>query len=267
MHVHRSLAAITLAASLFATEVCSAEDHGAAIASAARLQVAAQRLAHDIQAAAGGDVLAFSNLEQMNPQLEVEVEQLRSVDQRGEISKAWTALNGGARNIVEKRQRILDAHAANRDLQENAPMLLVELDEAARALIESKAPASQLYLVMRQMVILERMRQSASTILRGGPEAAMTGDRLARDASMFGSVLEGLLKGNRERGIEAVTDTRLRGILENVDRRWRALEPVQEKLVESMGDLGDASEAGPMARADSEKIVHEVDKLIIRLLD
>ncbi len=145
---------------------------------------------------------------------------------RRQLARVESAAGGWLRNcaaIDEARGEILALHDAAADVDARLPALQAQIDLAARQLAESGQPASQAYLVVRQMLLLERIRAGARRVLDAGPDAVAAADRLARDQAIFVQVLDGLLRGSPESSIQAVTDAVAREQLGQVREQFDGL--------------------------------------------
>ena len=88
------------------------------------------------------------------------------------------------------------------------PQLQAQLNEVVRAMSASGAQSSQIYNALQQVVVAGTMARRVTEMRAGGSGAAMAGDALARDAVVFGQVLEGLRNGNADLGIAPAAQCR-----------------------------------------------------------
>src|SRR4030095_3075322 len=94
------------------------------------------------------------------------------------------------------------------------------LDEVVRAMSDAGAPASQINLANRQIVLADRMSRRVTEILAGGDGTLHASDGRSRDSAVFGQVLAGLKNGNDEVGVQRVTSTAALDAVNSVDKLY-----------------------------------------------
>ena len=84
------------------------------------------------------------------------------------------------------------------------PQLQEEYDSIVQNLIRNGAPAAQVAEARAQSWRAERIARNIDKLLAGGDDAEAAADEFSADALMFGQVLNGMLVGDREIGIDRV---------------------------------------------------------------
>lgn len=215
---------------------------------AAEVQVESQRLGNFAQLAADGDEAAFAKLAESSSRLQSVVQALSigSIDENvdgykndqmaplasasvNRLEEAWNAASTDADRIVSSREQLLSVVKTGRSFVNNVPRLSARLDEVVKSLADANAPASQISLANRQVVIANRMAQSVTEILAGGEnsEAALT--KLTRDENLFNSVLNGFKQGNPDLNVSRVTSA---ASINAVDEAIRVYEEAKVQLDE-----------------------------------
>jgi twitching motility protein PilJ len=92
---------------------------------------------------------------------------------------------------------VLSLHQVAATLAETVPQLQVEYEKVVEILLQSGAPASQVAVAQRQLLLAERILGSVNTVLAGDESSVQAADAFGRDASRFGQVLNGMLKATR----------------------------------------------------------------------
>jgi hypothetical protein len=121
-------------------------------------------------------------------------------------------------------------YVAERSLHERAPQLLASWEEVIRGMGDSGAPASQVQIANRQVVLVERMAQRATEAMAGGDRGVSAADALSRDQAVYSQVLDGMQKGNPELGLERVASSRAQAAL----TKLQALQVTQAGAAEAL---------------------------------
>jgi twitching motility protein PilJ len=138
------------------------------------------------------------------------------------VTDTWTKMSGDANRILKSQDQIVNLSDTANSFNARIPQISARLDEVVRAMSDAGAPASQINLANRQIVLAERMRSRVTEILSGGDRAVTAADALSRDSAVFGQVLAGLKNGNDEVGVQRVTSTAALDAVNAVDKLYAA---------------------------------------------
>jgi twitching motility protein PilJ len=108
----------------------------------------------------------------------------------------WENLRKNTDTILASEQTVLSLHQVAATLAETVPQLQVEYEKVVEILLQRGAPASQVAVAQRQLLLAERILGSVNTVLAGDESAVQAADAFGRDARRFGQVLNGMLNGN-----------------------------------------------------------------------
>ncbi len=159
------------------------------------------------------------------------------------VIEAWEPIAKAADTIDGATSLVLDVSDTATDFSENVRMLSSKMDELVAVLVDNGAPGDTVYLATRQILLSDRMLRRVSDIQKGGDEAISAADQFGRDARMFGQVLDGLMNGDAEVGIRALTDPRAREILGEVQDLYSGIGENVGKIQEASTDLFEVTEA------------------------
>ncbi len=168
--------------------------------------------------------------------------------------------------LAEARDDLLALHDAAGDFDAGAPALQALLDLAARQLVEADQP-SQVYLIARQALLVERLRGGIQRVLAGGAGAISAADRLSRDQAVFNMTLTGLLQGSRELAIEAVADPAALEHLRQVRTQFDAVEASLTLVVDRAVGVLETREALDTQHQQGSDLVASLRQLSARLLE
>jgi twitching motility protein PilJ len=235
--------------------------------SASDLQVLSQQLAVQSQEAVGGDAQAFESLRATKAAIDEDVQQLNAnfggtVGVAGPIetvSKTWQPLGKNAEQVLASEKAVLALAGNAESFANRLPQLQARLDELVRAMSASGSPSSQVYLALRQVVLSGTMARRITEIRAGGPGAAIAGDALARDAAVFGNVLDGLRKGSPD--VTALGNASAVAALGQAETVWRDMKTDLDAILGSSQNLFRAQAAANSITAGSDELLNTSESL------
>jgi twitching motility protein PilJ len=172
-----------------------------------------------------------------------------------QLDQEWARLGSELEAIAARQTAHEELQRALTRLQGVATRMLVTSDDLVVAMTAAEETPEQLRVAARQLMLIQRMMVNGERLIRGGKGRLTAADRLGRDAVLFGNVNNGLLNGNPELGIEAVTDEAARDLLVSTGHLFREASRQVQNIVRQSVDLTRLQEAlGDAARA-SDAIV------------
>ena len=218
---------------------------------AADLQVLSQQLANQGNEAVGGNAKAYTAFKATRGRINQTITELQSRfgDEPGvkgaldRLLTTWKPLDASANQIVTAEPAVLAlAGNANR-FGAQVPQLQAQLNEVVRAMSATGAPAPQVYSALQEVVVAGRMARNVTEMRAGGSTATMAGDALARDALVFGQVLEGLRSGSEELGIAPLRAPAALQTLEQSQTLWTGMKRDLDAILGSSRNLFAAQSA------------------------
>lgn len=242
---------------------------GGASSAASDLQVNSQKLAVQGQEAVGGDAAAFAAFKETRAQIVQDVEQLNAnfgttAGVSGPIktvTDSWGPLGKSADQVISSEKAVL-ALAGNADsFTSRVPQLQARLDELVRAMSASGSPSSQVYIALRQVVLSGTMSRRITEIRAGGSGAALAGEALARDATVFGNVLTGLRKGDAAFGVTPLGNSNALAALTQAETLWLEMKKDLDAILSSSQNLFAAQAAAESITGGSNKLLADSQNL------
>jgi len=236
---------------------------------AADLQVLSQQLANQGRDAVTGNAAAFKEFRATRAQIATEVSGLQSrfgsepgvSGPLAQLVQTWTPLAKNAEQIVASEQAVL-ALSGNADrFVGRVPQLQAQLNEVVRAMTAGGAPAAQVFNALQQVVVAGTMARRVTEIRAGGPGAASAGDALARDALVFGQVLDGLSQGNEELGVAAVRNPAALSALQQSQAQWAEMRKDLDAILGSSRDLFAAQAAATGITGGAGRMLEDSKRL------
>ena len=241
------------------------------------LRILSQQIATSSRQATGGDPEAFKQLDTsrssfndtlrtlLNGKGDLPSPQAMLTDELSTLGSTWAQVNTSAETIVKNRDRILFLHDVARTLNESIPVLQEEYNSVVEILTDNKAPADQVAVAQRQSWLAERIARNVDKMLQGGDAAKVAADQFNLDASLFGSVLDGMLKGNRVMGINRVTDAEAKASLEGISELFEFVSGSVDKIFQASPDLLKARLAADKILVDAPRMMEQTSELASRI--
>ena len=277
-----AIAVIIFGANFFVANRLSGQENSAR-AMTAQLQVLSQQLAkYSREAVEGGNADSFEEFKSTKSQIDALVNALRkggkvednsvpgyegSVNQAGvssalkKVTTIWTKMAQDGDRIIKSQDQIVNLSDTAASFTGRIPQISARLDEVVRAMSDAGAPASQINLANRQIVLADRMSRRVTEILAGGDRAVTAADALSRDSVVFGQVLAGLKNGNEEIGVSRVTSTAALDAVNAVDTLYAASLKEMDSILQASTDLFEVQQASATISGDSNILLEDSQAL------
>ncbi|MEN8178191.1 MAG: methyl-accepting chemotaxis protein [Pseudomonadota bacterium] len=243
---------------------------------AAETQVLAQRLAKIGLSAARGELQSYKPLQVSRDRYETIVWELkngaRSDDLPGSpedvaeplrnLENTWLELRQYLDEILQSRDSILAIFDFSGVIGEAVPQLQELSEELVEILVNSKASREQIAIAAEQEMLLQRINTNINMVLVGGQETATAIDQFSRDANRFGQVLDGLLEGDEDLGLEKVTDRVAIQRLTNISETFGAINDNIQEIIENIPSVLPALEAASVINMSSNQASNAAAELI-----
>ncbi|MGH8077597.1 MAG: methyl-accepting chemotaxis protein [Lysobacter sp.] len=242
---------------------------GGAGTSASDLQVLSQQLAVQGQAAVGGDAKSFETFKATKAEIDEDIEGLSRNfgDTAGvagpiqTVAATWTPLRKSAEQVIASEKAVLGLAGNAESFTGRVPQLQARLDELVRAMSASGSPSSQVYIALRQVVLSGSMASNITQIRAGGGGAALAGEQLGRNATVFGNVLSGLRKGDAAFGVTPLTNGGALAALGQAESLWLEMKKDLDAITASSQNLFSAQSAAAAINAGSNKLLSDSKSL------
>ncbi|MDZ7804877.1 methyl-accepting chemotaxis protein [Thiohalophilus sp.] len=230
-------------------------------------RVLSQEIAKFASQAARGELDAFPKLSRVRNQFEdiVRWQSQRTPPEAraelNELNKSWQQYRNNVDVILKNRDVVTTMREHIQNINEQIPNLLALSDEVVATMTEQQAPADQVYIATRQLMLTQRIHSNVNRVLAGGEEAVTAADRFGRDAALFGRVIEDMLRGNRNMGIRRITDPASREKLEQVREQFRSLRSQVGGILERSPEMFDVSNAAEGVLNQSDMVLANIEQL------
>ncbi|MDT8451177.1 MAG: methyl-accepting chemotaxis protein [Gammaproteobacteria bacterium] len=184
-----------------------------------------------------------------------------------EVETSWGAYQKDTGIILGGKETISEVRELYQIIDSFTPQMLTYSDEVVGILMQKNASSRQIYLASRQMMLSQRIKNNLNNVLIGGEAAAAAADRFGRDAALFGRVLEGLLKGSKALGIDAVTDKEAVAKLREVAMLIAVVGDNIAGILELSPELFEIKDAASEISGDSQVLLNDLQGLEQQISD
>ncbi len=171
------------------------------------------------------------------------------------LDKTWAQLDGDISKILHNQNLVLDSRQQANTFARTVPLLNSSMDQVASILKQGGSNAGETYTVANQMLLGDRMIRRALEVQGAGEGAQTAADGLSRDAQLYGAVLSGLMKGNNEVGVRALSNRNAQHILKQVQTHWMSISSPLNKLLAAAPTLVEVKLAANQASVDSQSVL------------
>lgn len=239
------------------------------------VQVLSQKIAKFAGEAASGNLDAFDELRATTNRIQTSIDSLATGDdvisptpagaqeELNKLMNTWQPIRASVDSILARTDLVVDVADTADQFSADIPILQARMDEVVRILTDRNAPAQQIYVANRQLVLADRMLRRVGDILQGGIAAVTAADGFSRDAQLFGRVLTGLLNGNQELNIQAIQDEEALEILGGVFSVFDQIGQNVEQILEASTELFEVREAAERIFLDSEDLLDDAEDLAL----
>jgi len=240
-----------------------------------------QRLSTQAIEAASGKAGSFKQLEVLRNEFIKSINQLKngdeetgsvplpeSVEAKFKIVEAvWNGYQTDINVILDGLESISKVSEYVVVINEFIPQLLAFSDEVVGILVRKKSNSQQIYIASRQLMLTQRIENNLNLVLAGGEGATTAADRFGRDATLFGSVLEGMLKGYRALNIQKVRDPEVRAKLREVAMLFTSVSDHVDAILELSPILFEVKDAANRMEVTSAALLNATQSLERSILE
>ncbi len=179
-----------------------------------------------------------------------------------DLEKMWQKTRTSTDDILSNKQKILALRESVAVVSRQLPALRDISDKLVQTLVEKGASAKQIYTASRQMMLAQRISEAVNGLLDQGNNASDVVEGLRRDLDQFGKTLEGLLNGDKEKGIERVVGPTAISQLREAAEIYGGVNQQMQNMVAAMPSVMPALKAAAEVATDSDKVDDLAAKLV-----
>ncbi len=227
-------------------------------------RVLAENLAKEAELAARGGLDSYPRLQKSRDEMErlMKLQQQRVSEgaqkEMADLNKLWASFKQDVDVILQRREVVGAMREYIQGINEQIPTLLAMSDEVVASMTEQQAPADQIYIATRQLMLTQRISSNVNRVLEGGEEAVTAADRFGRDAALFGRVIEDMLRGNRNMRIRKIADPTSRAKLEEVRKLFLSIRTQVGGILERSPEMFQVSGAADAIHGMSQQMPKKI---------
>ncbi len=240
-----------------------------------------QRLSTQALEAASGKAGSFKQLELLRNEFAKSLKQTKEGDpeqgvvplpdtvssEARAVESVWAGYQADINVILEGLESISKVSEYVVVINEFIPQLLAFSDEVVGILVRKKADPQQIYIASRQLMLTQRIENNLNLVLAGGEGATTAADRFGRDATLFGSVLEGMLKGFPGLNIRKVKDGEVRDKLREVAMLFTSVSDHVDAILELSPVLFEVKDAASRMEVTAAALLISTQNLEAKVVE
>ncbi len=262
-----ALAVLAFAANFIATNYYSAQENQARALSS-ELQVLSQKLANYSKQSASGNAESFAEFQATKDRIDEIVAKLNkshnSLGAKGalaQVSKTWATIEKNAEVILKSEKEVVTLSNTASQFNARVPQLSARLSEVVSAMSDYAAPAAQINLANRQIVLVDRMARRVTEVVAGGEKAVSSADALSRDTAAFSQVLTGLKSGNADWNVSPVASPAAMNSVVAAEQLFGESEKEIKSILDASTNLFDVHQAEGAISLDSAVLLEDSENL------
>lgn len=230
-------------------------------------RVLAQSIVKEASLAARGNLEAYPKLQTVRDELDglLTWQKSRVPDaaaaEYAALVETWEQFRNDVDTILQRREVVGTMGDFIQSINEQIPTLLAMSDEVVASMTEQQAPADQIYIATRQLMLTQRISSNVNRVLAGGEEAVTSADRFGRDAALFGRVIEDMLRGNRNMKIRRLADPTSRAKLQEVRKLFLSIRSQVGGILERSPEMFQVSGAADSILGMSSQLPDKIQAL------
>ena len=235
------------------------------------LRLFAHQISTSSREAVGGEAAAFATLKKAAERYDRTIGALKNGDaglsgvgsiiphELNDLSGIWTQVKTSSATIVSNRERILFLHDVAKTLNESIPELQREYENVVEILLDKNVSSEQVALAQKQTLLAERIARNVDKMLEGGATAQQAADQFNLDASIFGGVLNGMLKGDSSLGISKINNRQAKASLQRIERLFGFVSSSVDDIFSASPDLLNARNAAESILTNTPKMLTQTN--------
>lgn len=237
------------------------------------IRIYAQQVANTSRAAALGDIPSFDTLKSAQNKFERVRHALikgkkdlpSPVDllgrDIGELNRLSARINTASEAILANSDEIVRLYTVVESLHQAIPEIQEKYNRVIETIIKDGAPAQQVAIAQRQTWLAERLARNIDKIVQGNASATEAAEQFNVDASVFGTVLQGMLQGNKPLGIQRSTNPKVASLLMDIGGVYQNVMGSVQQVFESSPELLKSSDAAISIANDVPELMAVTSRL------
>jgi len=173
----------------------------------------------------------------------------------------WSLFRTQVETVSKSSGSILKAHQSINDINTIMPRLVALNDGVIDSLVKKGFSQSQVHTASNQLLLLLRMESALPVILRGGADSAVAADSFGRDIVQYLRVMNGMLNGDSNMGIQRVSDADIRNQLDEISILFGSIKKLSTGTLALFSEVTRAQDAVSVMVNTGQHIVEDANVL------
>jgi len=232
------------------------------------LQVLSQKLAKYSKESASGNADSFVEFKETKERsAEVVTSLTKSHNVMGaqgalaQVNKTWSTIAKNSELILKSEKEVVSLANTASQFTARVPQLSARLSEVVSAMSDYSAPAAQINLANRQIVLADRMARRVSEVVAGGEKSVSSADALGRDTAVFSQVLNGLKSGNPDLNVSAVSSPTAMSSVLATEQLFAESEAEIKAILDASTNMYDVHQAESAISLDTAVLLEDSENL------
>jgi len=180
------------------------------------------------------------------------------------VEGAWKVEKVNLDAITAGRESVKQINDYIGEIRGISDDLLVETSKVVDQLVAGNASPDRIQAASRQLWLLQRALGSLDEVLTGGQQARDAAQQFARDAALYGRVLDGLLQGSVRMKINQVQDPEVRDTLRDLAVNYAPVRRHINAIRELAPELQLANQAANELQGNLSEAIGQLDEAVSR---
>jgi len=148
------------------------------------------------------------------------------------LISAWAEMDTAAGSLYNTLEALQEMAAQHTQFLDQMPTIKTQIDALVREMVSSGAAASQVYLALHQVVLIDEIARRVDSIRTGGDTAALDAAELVQEIATFDRVLTGLRHGDTEIALDQLQGRKILTALAQIEAQWVQLRARLEMIAQ-----------------------------------
>jgi twitching motility protein PilJ len=182
-----------------------------------------------------------------------------------DLETTWIEYRDNVDSIIEKRQLVSGIAQNVKTVSDVLPKLAKLSEEIALKLADTDISGETLYVASRQSLFIERAQSNLNRILVGAEDAATASDQFGRDFAFFARVVDGLMHGSRDLGLQKARSPDVLNMLAQSQDLYNKTQSAVVGILDASPKLFEVKDAAAAVQIISPEMLDVGSKLDLSL--
>lgn len=236
--------------------------------------VSQQMAAHATQSMLLDKPSNFEQLQSLRDQFIEDFIELKSLDpeistlyatELSQLEQTWEHYRDKVDMILFGQRILADTQKHTQSIRETIPTLQNASEQIAKNLLKQDVPSRQIMLASQQSMLIQRIDNNLNQVMFGAQAIDTATKQFAADAKRFGQVINGMVLGDRQLGLDVVDNAALRSKMQQVANQFREVSEEVSTILDvapALRKLMNASQSLQVQARDLLKVSRDLQRKV-----